>query len=706
MGESAAAASMPTPKPTPQPGSGRLVKEQDLHLTGGPAPSGEGPAPPCAAGSSLSGGAACLRDCNVHNDIVRFDSSVECSSCKNGVAVYRECKCKKYEGCSVNSRRRNEPFYISYDFNATEKTVWNTEREQHEPVEQDVAKTMKSMEQAWNSYLKKRSERFNLYMTENDSNEQGGGGSKGMVSYARGLLGSGAGNDFVVDDEKAALSGAQMGSLFLETGETAGTRSGNRTPKEAPPTPTTCADDVTKCVDFSLDSTDCTFASFNQLDALMKMGGTYKDFNDYVQNLAPKYGINVSAFKTMRGRNNWGAPVSTILPGGRKRMLLTMSLPPWNGEMRENYFVNPNHAPNVAFVTMRFHGKTTSSVNAYGAMQVVLCKDGSVRGTTSAQTSNNARVRNLTNAGPNADTDGIFRAAIGYARFQLALQWQQIGAANKRSKTGPCSVAEWNGVECMNSIFAQTPKAQCHFVDFLSVSPKGGSCDDEADKSASDKARYFNNTLRGDGAPCRDGMNSIRLVTDKHAWTKWYPGKVKLKDGDTEYFRLPLEPQTDVLSTIYGRIQPRHLGAFDCNDGQQYAGKCTVKVCDDKLRIFVPATLDVKISWKSPSTGRSITIDTKVTDKGPTAARRKNGQNNKRFQNKEWLQIDWSTGEKITLLHSFCRSNRRSQPGGTKWINRNWNSGYVCTKNHKIRDFWNAEDCTHTGEPVANPAQC
>ena len=111
-----------------------------------------------------------------------------------------------------------------------------------------------------------------------------------------------------------------------------------------------------------------------------------------------------------------------------------------------------------------------------------------------------------------------------------------------------------------------------------------------------------------------------------------------------------------------------------CSDGKANAGKCSIKVCNDKLQVFVPASLKVTLRWTSPAG----TIITKTNQKASSW--------------KEWLSWNWD-GTNFQRMPTWCNrptsgwepmngSDNSNLPGKLLSATQKTCSKAVCPQNH------------------------
>merc|ERR1711871_1315712 len=247
----------------------------------------------------------------------------------------------------------------------------------------------------------------------------------------------------------------------------------------AAPTVSTCATgDDSKCIDFSMDATDCAFASFKQLEQLVTTGSDATSFHDFmIRSGTPYGGYSEDCIKNVRPMQQWSPAIETTLPDGRTRKLLVPGVPKTVSRIRTAR-VKPADAVNVAFVVLEMPGLFQGTdrnlgQRVRGAMQVKMCKDGSVKGITSTEPLTGRQEGDIPDyvarsECENDDTfiklDNVFRKTVAFARFQLAKRY-------KASTSSFCkNDANWDSTKCMNSLMPES--AQCHFVD-LKVVPNG-----------------------------------------------------------------------------------------------------------------------------------------------------------------------------------------------------------------------------------------
>jgi len=339
------------------------------------------------------------------------------------------------------------------------------------------------------------------------------------------------------------------------------------------PTPATCFNnDDSKCINFSMDPTECTFASFSQLEKLI--ADSSSGSNTFLEYMTSQLGVpnDYTCIKKVRASAAWSPATSVTLPDQRTgRKLMVPGVPAKDSWIRK-YSVKPVDATNVAFVTMQMkfdpakgesadEGKITQRIK--GAMQVKLCKDGSVHGITSTARLNDGFTNGVPGkyvqqAGCNGkDTylkvDNVFRKAVALARFELAKKFEEW-------TNTACNKTTWDGLKCMNSFFPNSRK--CHIVD-ATVVPSGPF-----------------------------GMNSLRMFTDG-----WGSAAQLYATGD-------------------GNANTNGNGAKDCANGQ-----CSFKVCAEKLVLHKDGALSgtsltgAKLAWKKPSDGTTtIEIDVSNVD--------------------------------------------------------------------------------------------
>lgn len=122
----------------------------------------------------------------------------------------------------------------------------------------------------------------------------------------------------------------------------------------------------------------------------------------------------------------------TTLPDGRSRKLFVGGVPPQKSWIRA-YGVKPSDAVNVAFVTlqMKFGSEGKNRQKIKGAMQVKMCKDGSVRGITSTNPLHDgtwapAYVQHTECGGQDTflKMDNLFRKTVALTRFELAKRFK------------------------------------------------------------------------------------------------------------------------------------------------------------------------------------------------------------------------------------------------------------------------------------------
>jgi len=171
---------------------------------------------------------------------------------------------------------------------------------------------------------------------------------------------------------------------------------------------------------------------------------------------ATTYGLSSNCFDKIAASWNIGAPIPTTLPDGRTdRKLASFGVSGHPMAMRQ-VGVKPLDSPNVAFMSIRMHGYRDAPGNwkqerkkmmTEAAMQVRICKDGSVKGKTSTNnewnpgskwhpddvhTYDNQRTVTsyMCQGGSNqlsyAAMDASFRDAVALARFALAQKRQGV----------------------------------------------------------------------------------------------------------------------------------------------------------------------------------------------------------------------------------------------------------------------------------------
>jgi hypothetical protein len=303
------------------------------------------------------------------------------------------------------------------------------------------------------------------------------------------------------------------------------------------------SEDESGCIDFSLPS-DCTHASFTQLSDLLKQA-TGKDITQYMQDKGSEYGVSDSeCIKKVFSRSTWGKAYDST--DGPQIQFGVCNMDEWCYDSK----VKPADANHAAFVTLQLKyptGDRAKQDHRYRvAMQVSMCKDGSIKGKSSMSP---VEPLIFERYGYDSDedfcasyttADAVFREAVATARFQLA-------KLRQASSDSACESATWDAPQCMNSLM-QDDNAQCHVVTFESV-------------KAINMCRVFSNG-------------------QTHA------SNFVVNAGETE--------KLASLST--------------CKDGASNAGKCSVKVCASKLEMKCDVdSAPVILSWKSPTTGNTIT---------------------------------------------------------------------------------------------------
>lgn len=122
----------------------------------------------------------------------------------------------------------------------------------------------------------------------------------------------------------------------------------------------------------------------------------------------------------------------TTLPDGRTRKLLVPGVPATTAEIKE-FKVKPADAVNVAFVVMQMDGepdqwgdRRSHDQRVKGAMQVKMCKDGSVAGITSTLPlpNNYAQVTECGGKDTFLEMDALFRKTVAFTRFELAKRFE------------------------------------------------------------------------------------------------------------------------------------------------------------------------------------------------------------------------------------------------------------------------------------------
>jgi hypothetical protein len=161
---------------------------------------------------------------------------------------------------------------------------------------------------------------------------------------------------------------------------------------------------------------------------------------------------------------------------------------------------------------------------AVSPMQVSMCKDGTVSGKSSMTQTGDC------SNGPGgvqyAAVDALIRDSLALARYELAQR-------RMLSTNDFCQNNEkWDAMRCMNSLTSDSQTnwsgfTQCHYVHILEAS---------------------------------QNFNLLEFFSD----------------GDAS---APFEPSN-------GRTDWTEPGPSHCTDGQTYSGKCTVKVCHNRLRVW------------------------------------------------------------------------------------------------------------------------
>lgn len=228
----------------------------------------------------------------------------------------------------------------------------------------------------------------------------------------------------------------------------------------------------------------------------------------------------------------------------------------------KKFKVKPADAVNVAFVIIQMDGEVSEwgtrpqAQRVKGAMQVKMCKDGSVAGITSTMPLHDdyAQVTECGGKDTFLKMDALFRKTVAFTRFELAKRFEGSDNANCTNS------GNWSSARCMNSLFSSTPATQCHYVD-LKVVPTGIY-----------GANIF--VFQTDGATFenRFAIGSAESAESRTANT----------DGN---------------------------GAYDCADDE-----CTVKICRQNLKLSLTSkkgeanrgVTSATFSWKNPSDDTNV----------------------------------------------------------------------------------------------------
>jgi len=300
----------------------------------------------------------------------------------------------------------------------------------------------------------------------------------------------------------------------------------------------------------------------------------------------------------------WGYPQAEakLADGRTGRTLLSNGAPCIASWMTGPYNALAKNINQLAFLTIQFReglqGTQTGRAgrnkrNKYKArlgMQVAICSDGSVKGVTALSAGTtfgdaDANTKRCGGAATQTKVDGMLREAVAYARFRLAQRWGRHvdgwdipddtlrGSIGRRRvlpyshANSPCKAANWDGQRCLNEVMGLGPSGN---------SPHGNSEGNKYCGKVEMGKRCFNVDLEK-VAGRDDGLLSMAI-------------------GDSGFIA-----DGGFLGT--GGIR-KNSGAVNllkiCNDGNTAAGKCTVKVCSQLLRIKHHADLKLTVSWKTP----------------------------------------------------------------------------------------------------------
>jgi len=229
-----------------------------------------------------------------------------------------------------------------------------------------------------------------------------------------------------------------------------------------------CEVDNAACMNMTLNTTSCTFASFNQLSHLMEKvhcgSQNCTDFDDYVTSKIQTYAPACSndIVHDFRPRSNWRAiPVDSqgSYDSAGDYRLFVFGVPRFDEQVKQ-YGVMPADAGTALFVTTELdRTQTTDPDNEHKgylwltALQVALCSDGTVQGKLGMVPSSGSFCSGDLGY---SRMDAIFRDAVAVARFQLVKARQETTSAH-------CSEATWDGRQCMNDLMSDSG-AKCHLV--------------------------------------------------------------------------------------------------------------------------------------------------------------------------------------------------------------------------------------------------